>query len=114
MSLNEFLSKLKSSPDAISFDDTMAVIEMNYIFTPASFTNGDLVNDAGQNSGSCKLFSFAKDQGLNQQETLHCFGKYYRDDVMKTPDGSDHQNIRNFIRTGWDGITFENVPLRIK
>jgi len=114
MNLDTFLETLKTSPITIEFDDTMAVIEEHYVFTPVSFTNGDLVNDAGQNLGSCKLFAFAQDQGLNEQDTLYCFGQYYRGDVMQNPDGSDHKNIRNFIRTGWDGITFENVPLRTK
>jgi len=113
MTLDTFLETLKSSPSTIEFDDAMAVIETLYEFTPVSFTNGDLVNNTGQNSGSCKLFAFAKDQGLSQQETLHCFGKYYRDDVMKNPDGNDHQNIRNFMCSGWDGITFEKSPLKI-
>lgn len=114
MTLDTFLETLKTSPFTIEFDDTMAVIETLYEFTPVSFSNGDLVNDAGQNSGSCKLFAFAKEQALSQQDTLYCFGKYYRDDVMKNPGGSDHQNIRNFIRSGWDGISFETAPLRTK
>ena len=114
MSIDEFLTRLTTSPAEIEFDDTMAVIETLYEFTPVSFRNGDLVNEAGQNSGSCKLFAFAKEQELNQQGTLHCFGKCYRDDVLNNPDGSEHQNIRNFMRLGWEGISFESVPLKAK
>lgn len=109
-----FLDKLKNSPDEITFDYTMSVIDNLYDFTPVSFTNGNLVNAAGQNSGSCKLFAFAKLQALTEQQTLACFGDYYRKDVLKHPNGNDHQNIRNFIRTGWEGIAFDTMPLTLK
>ncbi|MFK7815738.1 MAG: HopJ type III effector protein, partial [Gammaproteobacteria bacterium] len=36
---------------------------------------------------------------------------YYRDDVLQNPEGDNHQNIRNFMKTGWGGITFENDVL---
>ena len=26
--------------------------------------------------------------------------------VLKSPDGTDHGNIRNFMKTGWDGVSF--------
>jgi len=114
MELNTFLQRLDESPDSVSFDDTMTVIESLYEFTPTAFDNGSLVNEAGKNNGSCKLFSFAQAQGLTEQQTLNCFGAYYRDDVLKHPDGTDHQNIRNFIRTGWAGINFKGIALMPK
>ena len=114
MNLQTFLQRLKEAPDSIEFKDTMAVIEATYDFTPHAFKNGDLMNEAGQNSGSCKLFSFARLQGLSEQQTLQCFGAYYRDDVLKHPHGTDHQNIRNFIKTGWAGIEFKNAALKSK
>lgn len=114
MELNNFLKRLNESPDSVTFNNTMTVIDSLYEFTPAPFKNGSLLNEAGQNNGSCKLFSFAHLQGLSQQQTLHCFGAYYRDDVLKHPDGTDHQNIRNFIKTGWEGIAFDCVALTPK
>jgi hypothetical protein len=114
MSIAAFLEKLRNSPESIAFNDTMAVIEEAYTFTPASFTNGSVVNEAGQNSGSCKLFAFAKLHGLSEQETLACFGAYYREDVLKHPEASDHQNIRSFMKSGWAGIKFEQMPLTAK
>lgn len=114
MDLNAFLHKLNMTPDSIAFSDTMAVIEAIYEFTPAAFKNGDLMNDQGQNSGSCKLFAFAQLQGFSPQQTLACFGTYYRDDVLLHPDASDHQNIRNFMKTGWSGIKFNSSPLKAK
>lgn len=113
MDIKTFLQKLNTSPEAIEFNDTIAVIDANYNFTPTLFKNGEVVNEAGKNSGSCKLFSFAKLQGLNEQQTLYCFGNFYRD-VLNTPDGTDHQNIRNFMKTGWSGIIFEGQALSLK
>lgn len=111
MNLDTFLQRLHDSPDSIAFNNTIAVIDALYDFTPTSFKNGSLLNEAGQNNGSCKLFSFALLHGLSQQQTLNCFGAYYRDDVLKHPAGTDHQNIRNFISTGWTGIEFDGNAL---
>ena len=114
MTLDAFVEKLRSTPDSLSFEDTMAVIESLYEFTPTRFKNGNLVNEPDQNNGSCKLFAFAQLQGFTPQQTLACFGRYYRDDVLGHPEGDDHQNIRQFMLTGWDGIQFETTPLKLK
>ncbi len=114
MELNEFLKKLDETPDCIGFNNTMAVIEAHYDFTPTAFANGATRNEAGQNNGSCKLFSFAKLNALSPQQTLACFGDYYRKDVLGNPDGADHQNIRNFMQSGWEGIRFEGDALKPK
>ena len=63
----------------------MAVIESQYNFTETAFTNGQQSNAANENLGSCKLFSFAKLNGLSEAQTLACFGAYYRDDVLGSP-----------------------------
>jgi hypothetical protein len=114
MSITTFLEKLKQTPTAITFPETIAVIEENYDFTPTAFQNGNQNNAAGENSGSCKLFAFAKLQNLSQAETLACFGAYYFEEVVGNPEGTNHQNIRNFIKLGWDGIQFEGEALRLK
>jgi hypothetical protein len=111
MELEALLGLLHDTPESVAFNDTIAVVDALYDFTPTSFRNGSLLNEAGKNNGSCKLFSFARLHGLSQQQTLHCFGNYYREDVLKHPDGDDHQNIRNFIRTGWGGIEFSGIAL---
>lgn len=114
MTLASFLEKLKQTPEAITFAETMATIESNYAFTPTAFQNGNQHNGAGENSGSCKVFAFAKIQQLTQEETLACFGAYYFEEVLGDPEGTNHQNIRNFMQTGWDGIQFESEALALK
>jgi hypothetical protein len=114
MSITSFLEKLKQAPNTITFLETIAVIEENYDFTPTTFDNGTQHNEAGQNSGSCKLFAFAQLQNLSQAETLACFGAYYFDEVLEDSEGTNHQNIRNFIKLGWDGIQFEGSALVLK
>lgn len=116
MILNEFIGRVKSG-QAVDFKDTMAVIAAHYNYEATDFSNGiqlPLVNSAGQNEGSCKIFAFAKLQGLDEAQTLALFGDYYRKDVLGNPNGTDHQNIRNFIRDGWQGIVFKSEALTLK
>jgi len=89
MNLDTYLSKLNTASDTVTFNETMAVIDAMYDFTPTPFKNGSLNNEAGKNNGSCKIFSFAHLHQLSQQQTLNCFGYYYRKDVFGNPDGTD-------------------------
>ncbi|ALJ05671.1 type III effector [Pseudalgibacter alginicilyticus] len=114
MTIERFKNKLKNTPMDIEFSETMAAIEALYEFTPTAFKNGILENGVGENSGSCKLFAFAKIQGFSKEETLACFGKFYFDEVLNDPKGGGHQNIRNFMNTGFDGLIFEGAPLKEK
>ncbi|WP_010182206.1 HopJ type III effector protein [Aquimarina agarilytica] len=111
MKLTDFLNKLRQTPSTIAFAETMEVIEANYNFTETAFKNGDTYNEAGQNSGSCKLFAFAQINELSKEDTLACFGEYYRKDVLENPTGNDHTNIRNFIKFSWTGIEFNGQAL---
>lgn len=111
MTLEQFLKTLRNEPETIEFDNTMSVIEAEYSFAPTSFSNGDVKNAAGENNGSCKIFAFAQLQSLDADQTLACFGRYYRDDVLKNPDASDHSNIRNFMANGWISIEFDGMAL---
>jgi hypothetical protein len=113
MSIDIFLKKLSDQKEKIMFEDVLAVIDASYDFTPSDFSNGNLVNRANHNNGSCKVFAFANLHKLDEQATLNLFGQYYRD-VIGTPEGDDHQNIRNFMNTGWPKITFVGVPLSEK
>jgi hypothetical protein len=117
--VEHLLEQIRLQPESVEFSDVIRVIEENYIYTPVRFTNGPvsgssaegITNDAGENEGSCKIFAFAKRHELTQEETLHCFGKYYRDDVLKNPGNNDHQNIRLFMKYGWQNIVFNDDAL---
>lgn len=111
MTENEFINQLKRDPSSIEFSDSMGVIDQNYHFSAIAFTIGSQDNNAGENQGSCKLIAFAKHHELEVEQTLNMFGAYYRDDVLKNPEGDDHQNIRNFMASGWDGVSFDGDAL---
>jgi len=113
--MNKLKELLDSAPEKIEFNQVIQVIEENYNYTPTRFTNGEgsgqVTNEVGNNEGSCKIFSFAQLNNLNEKQTLACFGNYYREDVLAHPDNTDHANIRNFIKSGWAGIHFDNIAL---
>ena len=114
--LEQLLQNIQTSPESIEFNDVIKAIDDHYSYTATRFTNGSgdrvVINEAGSNEGSCKIFSFAKLHSLNEEQTLNCFGKYYREDVLKNPEGSDHGNIRNFMISGWQGISFDAEALK--
>ena len=108
------LEQLEKAPETINFKEVIAYIDENYDFTPTKFINGNTINEANQNNGSCKVFSFAQLKNLSKEQTLSLFGEFYREDVLKNPDGTDHQNIRNFMKFGWEGISFDGEALKKK
>lgn len=109
MKVEALITKVKQS-EILSFAEVIATIDANYSFTPSFFKNGDVVNEENQNNGSCKVFSFAKMHQLSEKETLFLFGEHYQK-VLETPSDADHQNIRNFMKFGWNGIAFEKEAL---
>ena len=114
MELELFLNRLETEPKSIEFPDVIALINSLYTYIPTGFRNQDIYNEAGQNTGSCKLFAFARLHELSKEQTLAMFGAYYRADVLRSPEGDSHPNIRQFMQTGWEGIEFDGVPLRAK
>ena len=113
MNITELVELVRQPSAVIEFEQVMAVIDQHYDYSPAGFSNGDVMNEAGSNEGSCKLFAFAQLNGLSEMETLPLFGQHYRA-VMDNPAGDDHANIRNFILDGWLGIHFDAEPLSQK
>lgn len=105
------IEKIQNHPEAIMFPEVIEYIDSHYTFTPTRFTNGETVNEANQNNGSCKIFYFAQINQLTPEQTLQLFGDYYRIDVLQNPEGTDHQNIRNFMKFGWNGIAFDGKAL---
>ncbi len=116
--LDPLLTQIANAPESVTFSQVIDVIHANYNYTPTRFTNGEddgaVINEAGSNEGSCKIFAFAQLQKLDKEQTLNCFGDYYRKDVLQNPDASDHGNIRNFMRYGWTGVNFDGPALKIK
>lgn len=108
------MDKINTAPETITFAEVIAHIDEGFDFTPTRFTNGNTINEAGQNNGSCKIFAFAQRNKLNETQTLALFGDFYRIDVLQNPEGTDHQNIRNFMKFGWEGIQFDGQALSQK
>lgn len=112
--LDEFLKRVRSA-EPVEFQETLEVISRYYEYTPSRFTNGlgedVLINECGTNEGSCRIFSFAALHSLTELQTLSLFGEHYRT-VVAHPTGNDHLNIRNFMKYGWDGISFDGEALK--
>ena len=97
----------------VKFSDVLAFIEARYNHTPTAFQNGQQHNAATENQGSAKVLSFAQLNNLNQVQTLSLFAEHYAS-VLATPEASDHQNIRQFMVNGWNGVKFEGTTLVAK
>ena len=111
MMAQDLLTQLQTGE--AKFTDVIAYIEARYNHTPTAFKNGQQANAATENQGSAKVFSFAQLNDLNQAQTLGLFAEHYAA-VLATPEAMDHQNIRQFMLNGWDGIQFEGEALAAK
>jgi hypothetical protein len=112
--LANFLTRLRAGET--DFEDTITVINALYNCTPTRFSNGltnTVINEVGQNEGSCRIFAFAQLNSLSEADTLACFGRFYRD-VLAEPQGTSHGNIRAFMRDGWAGVKFDGTALSTK
>ncbi len=114
MNVEQLINAVKSEPNTIDFEDTMAVIEQFYEFTPTAFRNGETENGVGENNGSCKILAFGLVNKLSVSDTLKLFGRFYFEDVLKHPEANDHQNIRNFMQQGWEGVEFSREALTLR
>jgi hypothetical protein len=109
--LPTLLEKLKNK--SLPFKEVIEFIETYYQHQPTAFKNGTLQNEASQNQGSAKVFTFAQLNKLDKGDTLYLFAEHYQS-VLSNPDGTDHQNIRQFMIHGWPGIVFEGQALVAK
>lgn len=105
------LSGLKTN--SVQFSDVISFIESYYQHQATAFKNGETFNEATQNQGSAKVFSFAQLNNLGKEDTLLLFAEHFQN-VVSNPSGTDHQNIRQFMIHGWDGIKFEGEALMLK
>jgi hypothetical protein len=97
----------------LAFSDVIKFIETYYQHQPTAFKNGDVYNQSTQNQGSAKVLAFAQINDLNKEDTLDLFAEHYQS-VLNHPDGTDHQNIRQFMLHGWSGVVFDGQVLLIK
>ena len=107
----DLLKQLESGE--AKFADVISYIEARYTHTGTAFQNGQQHNAATENQGSAKVFSFAQLNNLDQAQTLSLFAEHYAA-VLATPEATDHQNIRQFMQNGWDGIQFDGTALVAK
>uniref|UniRef100_A0A7S0MVS7 HopJ type III effector protein n=1 Tax=Pyramimonas obovata TaxID=1411642 RepID=A0A7S0MVS7_9CHLO len=102
----------------VRFEEVMELMNECYIFEPTEYISGkgqpyEVVNPAGTNSGSCKVFAFGKLHNLSEEQTMKMFCEHYQG-VLEDPDGDAHANIRSFMKNGWEGITFAAAPLTLR
>ena len=94
---NDGSAKVLSYAALAEFDKDMTLkVSFNYSIPPHSHTD-------------CPTF-FLQILTLNTVPFLmheKLWGQYYRD-VLANPNMSDHQNIRNFFKYGWEGVDFSN------
>ena len=95
-------ANVEMDADSLKFEDLMELIDTHYEVGLLEFKNGNILNKQGENEGSAKLLSYAAISEFDKETTLKLWGQYYRE-VLADPDGDSHQNIRNFMKTGWDG-----------
>ncbi|MBV4357701.1 HopJ type III effector protein [Pinibacter aurantiacus] len=109
--LTTLIKNLKDNK--VSFKEVLEFIESYYQHTPTAFKNGDAHNEATQNQGSAKVFAFAQLNNLSKEDTLYLFAEHYLS-VLNNLNGTDHQNIRQFMLNGWNGVKFEGECLLAK
>jgi len=102
-------------PAGLVFEELLALISDCYTFTSTEYSTGvgsasPQLNPAGANEGACRVLAFAALHGLNVDETLCLFAQHYQE-VLATPAGSSHKNIRAFRAQGWEGVRFAEKPL---
>ncbi len=97
-----FNANVEMNADDLTFEEVMEVIDDNFETGLIEFKNGDILNKPGENEGSAKVLSYAALSDFDKETTLKLWGQYYRE-VLADPDGDSHQNIRNFMKYGWDG-----------
>jgi hypothetical protein len=102
-----------SQQGSLAFSEVIKWIEIHYTHQPTAFKNGDAYNEATQNQGSAKVFACAQINNLSAAETLYLFAEHYQS-VLANPDGTDHQNIRQFMAHGWPAVVFEGEALTAK
>mmetsp|Transcript_22985 Transcript_22985/g.38474 ORF Transcript_22985/g.38474 Transcript_22985/m.38474 type:complete len:216 (+) Transcript_22985:67-714(+) len=98
----EFAEAIKTGKET-TLDETLTLLDKHYDYFEVPFTCGEVTNQPNENKGSAKILSFGLMTGMTEEQTLSLFGEVYRD---LSPDGQDHQNVRNFAKFGWAKVVF--------
>ena len=93
--------------DSLRSSQFIEMVEGCYETGLIEWSNGSQKNPPGTNEGSAHVLSLAALADLPKEKALLLWAEHYRD-VLATPDGDDHQNIRQFMEKGWDGVDFSN------
>ena len=106
----ELLAQLQAG--TAKFSDVLAHIEARYQHTQQLFK---MVHSKTLllKIKAVQKFFFCQVTRLDQAQTLSLFAEHYAS-VLATPEGTDHQNIRQFMQNGWDGVKFEGQALTEK
>ncbi len=88
-----------------SFDSSLLEIVTTFDISPVPFVNGPIKNKRGKNAKSAAIFAYGLKMGLSAEDTLKLFGGIYQA-VLNNPEGGNHENIRQFMLTGWNGLKF--------
>lgn len=88
---------------------TIKALKYFYKIPNSGFSIGNCVNGPNENTGSLLIFMYARagKQVLSNDQIKELFAEAW-DEVVEDPEGSSHQNIRNFIQYGIAGVVFEN------
>ena len=111
MNITTLLEQVRAG--SLAFSDVLAAIDARYQHHPTAFTNGAARNEATQNQGSARVFAFSMLNNLSKEDTLSLFAEHYRA-VLDHSEATDHQNIRQFMANGWNGIVFDGQALTEK
>ena len=98
-----FADKIKRG-ESVTFKETIDFLDTHYFYFEVPFKNGPLYSKPNENTGTAKILSFGLMTRMTEAQTLAMFGEIYRN---LSPDGTDHANIRQFIKTGFAGVSFE-------
>lgn len=109
--VKKLLSELAAN--RINFAAVLANIDDQYTHVPTAFKNGDQNNSSTENQGSARVLFYAQLNNLGKDETLSLFAEHYQN-VLDNPTANNHQNIRQFMLSGWDGVIFEGTVLMPK
>lgn len=107
--IKALLEQARTQGSTLMFADTMAAIDAAFEFFGTKFVNGDVSSTSSENQGSSKILSLSQLVPMSKEDVLVLFGEHYRD-VLADPNGTNHANIRAFMKTGLDGVSFPNGP----